>query len=115
MFRLRWIEENFRSKISLVKFDAGRLMMDTAMFGPVSLKAEASGRGLDKNTIRAKIRADVSQVYLNGYNYHNLVVDGDITGRKFEGQINLMINMQPSTLTVGQPEPQREQYNLNLI
>ncbi|MBK6967245.1 MAG: hypothetical protein IPH20_25955 [Bacteroidales bacterium] len=81
--------ENFRSKISLVKFDAGRLMMDTAMFGPVSLKAEASGRGLDKNTIRAKIRADVSQVYLNRYNYHNLVVDGDITGRKFEGQINL--------------------------
>ncbi|NTW25521.1 MAG: hypothetical protein HGA37_12555 [Lentimicrobium sp.] len=81
--------ENFRSKISLVKFDVGRLLMDTAMYGPVSLKAEASGRGLDKNTIRAEIMADVSQVYLNRYDYHNLHVDGDITGQKFEGQINL--------------------------
>jgi len=81
--------ENFRSKLSLVKFDVGRLLMDTAMFGPVSLKAEANGRGLDKNTIRAKIRADASQIYLNRYNYHNLVVDGDITGQKFEGKITL--------------------------
>jgi hypothetical protein len=81
--------ENFRSKISLVKFDVGRLLMDTVMFGPVTLKAETNGRGLDKNTIRAEIKADVSQVYLNRYNYHNLLVDGDITGQKFEGQINL--------------------------
>jgi hypothetical protein len=81
--------ENFRSKINLVNFDVGRLLMDTAMFGPVSLKAETSGRGLDKNTIRAEIRADVSQVYFNRYNYHNLLIDGDITGQKFEGQINL--------------------------
>ncbi|PKP52962.1 MAG: hypothetical protein CVT92_06255 [Bacteroidetes bacterium HGW-Bacteroidetes-1] len=99
--------ENFNSKISLVKFDVGQLLMDTAMFGPVSLKAETSGRGLDKNTIRAEIKADISQFYLNRYDYHNLIIDGDITGQKFDGQINLddqyaafdfdgMVNMNPS-------------------
>lgn len=81
--------ENFRSKISLVKFDVGQLLMDTAMYGPVSLQAETNGRGLDKNTIRAEIKAEVSEVYFNRYNYRNLVVDGDITGQKFEGLINL--------------------------
>jgi translocation and assembly module TamB len=81
--------ENFRTKISIPTFNVGRLMMDTAMFGPVSLKAEIHGKGLDKNTIRAKINADVAQVYLNQYNYNKLLIDGDITGQKFEGQINL--------------------------
>ncbi|MBW6492323.1 MAG: translocation/assembly module TamB [Lentimicrobium sp.] len=81
--------ENFKSNISLVNFDVGRLMMDTAMFGRVSLKAETNGQGLDKNTIRAEIKADVSQIWLNSYDYHNLIIDGDITGQKFEGKVNL--------------------------
>jgi hypothetical protein len=98
--------ENFSGKISLDKFDVGQLMMDTAMYGPVSLTAETKGKGLDKNTIRAEIRADVSEAYFNRYNYHKLMVDGEITGQKFEGQIKLddqyaafafdgMFNMNP--------------------
>jgi len=107
--------ENFSGKISLDKFDVGQLLMDTAMFGPVSLTAETNGRGLDKNTVRAEIKADVSQFYLNKYDYHNLLIDGDITGQKFEGKINLddqyaafdfdgMVNMNPG----------EEQYKFNL-
>ncbi len=98
--------ENFNSKISLLNFDVGQLLMDTALFGPVSLTAETIGKGLDKNTVRAAIKADVSQLYLNRYNYQNLLVDGNITGQKFEGKINLddqyaafdfdgMVNMNP--------------------
>jgi len=81
--------ENFRTKISIPDFNVGRLLMDTSMFGPVSLKADVYGQGLDKNTIRANIKADVAEVYLNQYNYHKLMIDGDITGQKFEGQVTL--------------------------
>lgn len=81
--------ENFRSKVSMTGFDLGRLLKDTAMYGPVTLTAETKGHGLDKNTITAKIDADVSNLYLNKYTYHNLLVDGKIHGQEFEGKVNL--------------------------
>lgn len=99
--------ENFRSKVSLNGFEMGRLLKDTAMFGPVTLTAETKGHGLDKNTVTAKIEADVSQIYLNKYTYHNLIVDGNIRGQEFEGKVSLndenavfdfdgLVNMNPN-------------------
>lgn len=82
-------KENFRSKINISGFDLGRLLKKPEMLGPVSLTAETNGHGLDKKTITAKIKAEVSQIYLNKYNYHNLNVDGKIQGQKFEGKITL--------------------------
>ena len=82
-------EENFSSKVTMSSFDIGRFLKDTIMYGPVSLSAEAIGKGLDMNTVKAKIKADVSQIYLNKYTYHKLTMDGTVTGRQFEGKINL--------------------------
>jgi len=81
--------ENFLGKVSTGSFDLGKLFGDTVMYGPVSLTAETNGHGLDKNTIVAKIKAEVSQIYLNKYNYHNFIVDGKISGKEFEGSMNL--------------------------
>ena len=82
-------DENFRSKVSTTGFELGRLMKDTAMYGPVTLTAETKGHGLDKNTITAKIDAEVSKLNLNNYTYHNLTIDGNIHGQEFEGKVNL--------------------------
>ena len=81
--------ENFSSKISMNSIDLGRLLKDTILYGPVTLTAEANGQGLELKTIKAKIVADVTQIYLNKYTYHNLKMDGAITGKEFEGKINL--------------------------
>ena len=81
--------ENFSSKVSLNSFDLGSLLKDKVMYGPVTLTAEANGHGLDKNTIKAKIKAEASPIYLNKYTYHNLNLDGNISGQEFEGKINL--------------------------
>ena len=81
--------ENFSSKINIAGFDVGRLLKNKALYGPVSLTAEAEGHGLDKNTVKADITALVSQVMLKNYNYHNLSLVGTITGQAFEGKINL--------------------------
>lgn len=81
--------ENFRSKLNITAFDLGSLLKDKEMYGPVTLSAEANGKGLDQKTIRAKITAVVSQMYLNKYTYHNLKVDGNVKGQEFEGKINL--------------------------
>lgn len=81
--------ENFRSKVNITSFDLGSLLKDKAMFGPVTLTAEANGKGLVKDTIRAKINAEISQIYLNKYSYHNLNLDGNISGKEFDGKIIL--------------------------
>jgi len=82
-------KENFTSKVSIPNFELGNLLKKKEMFGSVSLNAEIKGHGLDEKSLNANIQADVSQIYLNKYLYHNLTIDGDITGRQFEGKINL--------------------------
>lgn len=108
-------DENFKANIDIPNFDLGSLMKDKEMFGPVSMVAEVEGKGLDPNTIIAKIQATVSQIYLNKYNYHNLKVDGKVNGRQFAGKLNLndknaildfdgLVNMNPT----------KEQYKFDL-
>ena len=98
--------ENFNGKISLSNFDVGKLLKDTIMYGPVSLTAEADGQGLDMNTIKAKIKAEATELTLNKYTYHNLSVDGTVNGKQFEGKAKLddenaaidfdgMVNLNP--------------------
>lgn len=82
-------DECFSGKLNIMAFDLGRLLKDQEMFGPVSLIAELTGQGLDKATIRANIKAEASKFYLNKYNYHNLRLLGTLSGKEFEGEINL--------------------------
>lgn len=81
--------ENFSSNLTISNFDMGKLMKDKTMYGPVSLTASVNGQGLDKKTIHANLKAEVTQLYLNLYTYHNLKVDGKVTGEEFEGQVNM--------------------------
>jgi hypothetical protein len=82
-------KENFSSTATVSSFNLGLLLKDTLMFGPVSLFAEATGQGLDLNTLTAEIHAEASELYLNQYNYHNLNIDGFVSGREFTGTIQL--------------------------
>jgi len=81
--------ENFSASMNMVDFDMGSLLKDKAMYGPVSLTADVTGQGLDSKTMKAQIKADVSQIYLNKYVYHNLKIDGNASGREFSGKVNL--------------------------
>jgi hypothetical protein len=82
-------EENFRGKISMDRFDLGRLLKDTLLYGPVSLTAEATGQGLDKESVMADIKGEVTQFYFNRYDYKNLSLDGTLFGQEFSGKIQL--------------------------
>ena len=108
-------QENFIGQMNISGFDLGKLMKNKVMYGPVTLKAEISGHGLDKKTISADLKAEVSQIYLNKYTYHNLNIDGKVTGQEFEGKVNLndknavldfdgLVNLNPT----------KESYKFNL-
>jgi len=108
-------QENFSGKMNVSDFDLGKLMKNKVMYGPVTLKAEINGHGLDKKNISANLKADVPQIYLNKYTYHNLKIDGKVTGQEFEGKVNLndknavldfdgLVNLNPT----------KESYKFNL-
>jgi hypothetical protein len=81
--------ENFKSKVSIPDFNLGLLLKDTAMLGKISLTAELDGHGLDVKTVTANIRVEASEIFLNRYDYHNLSLNGNITGLGYEGKISL--------------------------
>ena len=82
-------KENFSGRAKLKKFDLGSLLKNKEMFGPVSMTAETEGKGFDLKTIRASLKAQISEVFLNKYLYHDFNLEGNISGRQFEGKINL--------------------------
>ncbi|MGV8133925.1 MAG: translocation/assembly module TamB domain-containing protein [Mangrovibacterium sp.] len=82
-------QEKFNATVSINQFNLGQLLKDSVLYGPVSLTAEVNGQGLDPETIQAKIKAEATELYLNQYAYHNLKMDGSVSGRQFEGKINL--------------------------
>ncbi len=86
-----WIdkEENFSGNINVNRFDLGRLLKDTVLYGPVSLTAEAAGQGLEREIVMADIKGEVTELYLNRYTYQNLTLDGTLIGQEFSGKINL--------------------------
>ena len=81
--------EKFSAKMNISDFDLGNLLKNKEIYGPVTLTAEMNGHGLDKKTMMAKIKAEVSEIYLNNYLYHNLKMDGTLANQQFEGKINL--------------------------
>jgi len=81
--------ENFNAHLNILDLDLGSLLKDKEMYGPVTLTAAVNGHGLDQNTIKADIKAEVSHIFLNKYTYHNLNVDGTATGREFAGKVTL--------------------------
>ena len=110
--------ENFKSRLNITNFDLGSLLKNKIMFGPVSLTAETNGKNLDKNTILAKVKVEVSEIYLNKYTYHKLNVDGNINGLGFDGKIKLddenaafdfdgLVNLNP--------DQEHYKFHLNLI
>jgi hypothetical protein len=107
--------ENFTGTLNMSSVDLGRILKDTLLYGPVSLTTDATGKGLDINTIQAKIKAEITELSLNKYTYHKLNMNGTVSGRQFEGKIMLddtnaiaefdgLVNLNPG----------REQYKFKL-
>ena len=82
-------DENFSGKLNLINIELGRMLKDTLKYGPISLTADASGQGMDLKTMKAKIKAEITSVYLNKYDYQNVKMEGSVSGQVFEGKLSL--------------------------
>ena len=108
-------KENFNGNITIDNFDVGSLLNDKNMYGPVSLTAQVNGTGLKPETMKADVKANATEIYFNKYLYHNLLVDGNVSGREFSGKVNL--NDENAVLNFDglvNMTPEKEQYKFHL-
>ncbi len=79
----------YNCSLTVMNFNVGQLLKDTALFGPITMAARIQGKGVDKDSIRAQLAVSVSSVYFNRYLYHSLYVDGVIASMSYDGKISL--------------------------
>lgn len=78
----------YKGQISMNNFNIGRFLQ-IKEFGQTSLNAEISGKGFSENDLKASLRGNINNIYINNYNYKNIKVDGDIANNLFNGLLNI--------------------------
>ena len=107
--------ENFSQSLILDSLNLGRLLKDSLLYGPLSLKAGVNGHGLTFNVLHAKINSEVSEFSLNKYTYHSLKLNGTITDKELQGKISLNDENAVFDLTgLVNRNPGKEHYKFSL-
>lgn len=78
-------EQAYEAHTRIDQFDLGKLLNDPELLGPVSLKTDIKGQGLTDTTIHAQLSCIVQQAVFKKYDYKNLVIEGTLHKKSFEG------------------------------
>ncbi len=78
--------EEYEGYLSTESLNLGPLLR-LPYLGPVSMYADVKGRGFDPKNAAITLRARVTQLSLKGYNYRNILAEGVLMQRNFEGKL----------------------------
>jgi len=78
----------YKGSIELDKIDLGILVNDTSL-GLINGLFEVDGNGLNPATMASELKARVSLLQFNQYNYSGITIDGRIDDGKFNGDLNI--------------------------
>lgn len=78
---------SYKGKIKTTGFAFGKFL-DIDSIGNVSFDATVDGSGFSLQTINAKLKGTISQFGMNGYNYHDIAVQGTFKNKIFDGSIS---------------------------
>ena len=67
-------------------FDLGQFMDDESL-GKLTFEGKVNGQGLASHTLNATLDGTVKHLDFNDYAYHNIVVKGNVTQKKFNGHL----------------------------
>ncbi|MEC5143323.1 translocation/assembly module TamB domain-containing protein [Chitinophaga sp. 212800010-3] len=76
----------YSGSLKAVNFDIGTLL-DNNNFTTISLDSKINGEGFNIKTLKASIDADIQEIALFGYNYHNIKTKGDMSRKFFNGSL----------------------------
>lgn len=81
-------KSSYSGTLALNQFNAGKFF-NLPWLGTASGKADVEGRGFSKEDIAAKLKGEFNGLEINGYNYSNIVAEGDLSQSIFVGDLTV--------------------------
>ncbi len=78
----------YKGNIVLRNFNLGKITKTTSL-GKMTANLDFDGRGFSENTVNTVISGKVSSFNLEGYNYQNIVVSGNLKNPIFNGELSI--------------------------
>lgn len=75
---------SYSGDIQLESFDIG-VLFNNPMFGEIFLKGQVNGRGFKLENINTKFIGNIAEFNFNGYQYKNIIANGQYQNNKFDG------------------------------
>jgi hypothetical protein len=79
----------FRGEISTSGFNLGRLADEEELVGKLSMQGKVEGISYHDGGLEARMDGSVSLLEFNGYPYKNMVLEGDLSNRMFDGSFSI--------------------------
>lgn len=80
----------YEAELEVRGFDPGRLLRQQDLLGPVFVRLEVQGQGLDPKTLDAAVVLLVSEALVNGYAYRDLKLSGTMRDGLAEGRLEYL-------------------------
>ncbi len=79
----------YKANVKLKDFNIGKLLKKESSMGPITLAVSVDGSGLKMEELDTQVKLHVQSFLYNGYNYHDLMVDGKLKKYFFSGLAEL--------------------------
>ena len=88
----------YSGKINVSEFNLGAFL-DNSQLGHLSFQGKINGTGFTLNTLDASLDGNIQALDFNGYEYHDITVNGDFQKKLFNGKLvsndpNLALNLE---------------------
>ncbi|MEO6904481.1 MAG: translocation/assembly module TamB domain-containing protein [Bacteroidia bacterium] len=81
-------KEYYKGKLKAINFDFGKFF-DIDSLGKVTMDVSIDGSGLSLQDINGQLDGTVKSLTYNSYTYSNIVVEGNIANKIFNGKLNI--------------------------
>ena len=78
----------YSGSISSNNFYISKLLPNLSMVGPISLTAKIKGKGVTLDELDVKMDGMINSIAVNGYQYNNLKIDGNLKKKIFKGDLS---------------------------
>lgn len=80
---------HYEGHVTSDQFQLGKLLNVPGTVGSVSMDARVKGSGFTAETAQADVDGIISSFGLKGYQYSNIIVDGNLTSKVFDGALQV--------------------------
>ncbi|RZK22366.1 MAG: hypothetical protein EOO56_08860, partial [Hymenobacter sp.] len=77
----------YEGKVQSTAFQLGKFLGDESVIRDVTLSGRVTGTGFVPPLAKGHAVVTVPAIWLSGYRYHNLTLDGDFAGQGFKGKV----------------------------